>query len=290
MRHLPGGRVLAALVIFVLVAGVLAFWNGPPWLRAAPSPTGLPGSAEPGASAVAGPGSAAPGSAQPGTGGPGSSPIDTADWQLVRLHSLGYSIQLPPTFELVGGDDPSNPVPSYALINSIAPQIASGLKDQAARLSTAPGVFGELGLWGVEPDSLSQVGLLAGEPYRVAASDLQTVVQTSVSSRATPLEGSTVDQVSLPAGDGYLAIYRDSVDLGAHLEIHLRTPNGRYLVLVMTFITPTVDDSAVQRFLAVAGTLAPLAGDDFGRCAGTTVTVPGRARGPGPRGIAADHG
>lgn len=261
--------MLAVLVVFVGVAAALAFRNGLPWQASgAPGPSGT---ASPSAGASSLDGSALP---VPGTVGP--SPIDTSDWQLVRVRSLGFSIELPPTFELVG-DDPNNPVPSIAAIAKVAPPIADGLKQQGSILATAPGVFGQLGLWGVEPDSLSQVGLLAGQPYRVADADLQGIVQSAVAGRATPLEGSTIDQVEVPSGAGYLAEYRDAVDLGAHLEIHLRTPTGRYLVLVMTFITPTVDPASDGRFLAIAGSLAPLAGAESGDVPAPPATADGHA-------------
>ena len=269
MRNLPGGRGLAILVVFVLVAAALAVRNGFPWQAAgSPGESGLP-------SPTAGdsPGAAA----SPGIGTPGPSAIDTADWQLVRVHSLGFSIELPPTFELVSGDDPTKPVPSIDSIAAVAAPIADGLKQQASILSTAPGVFGELGLWSVEPDSLAQVGLLAGQPYRVADADLQGIVQSAVAGRETPLEGSTIDQVELPSGTGYLAEYRDAVDLGAHLEIHLRTPTGRYLVLVMALIAPTVDPASDGRFLAIAGSLAPLAGADSGDVPAPPATADGHA-------------
>lgn len=194
----------------------------------------------------------------------------------MRIRALGFSIQLPPTFELVG-DDPDHPVPSIDAIAKVAKPIADGLTEQSSRLSTAPGVFGELGLWAVEPDSLSQVGLLAGRPYRVAEADLRNVVEAAVAARATPLEGTTIDQVELPSGIGYLAGYRDAVELGAHREIHLRTPTGRYLVLVMTFITPTVDAATEQRFLAIAGSLTALAGAESGDVLAPAVTADGHA-------------
>jgi hypothetical protein len=245
MRNLPHGRPLAILTALAVVAAVLTIRGlvsfGPGQSTSSPGSSALPTPA-----------------ASP-SGAPVSTPIDTSGWTLVRVHALGFSIQLPPDFELVS-DDTEKPVPSIAAIESIAPPIAEGLRSQAARLATAPGVFGELGLWGIEPGSLTQVGLLAGRPYRVAEADLEGIVRTAVAQRATPLEGGSVDRVELPSGTGFLAGYRDAVDLGAHREIHLRTPAGRYLVLVMSFIGSSIDRAAESRFLTIAGTIAPLEG------------------------------
>ncbi|MEA2621438.1 MAG: hypothetical protein QOH61_348 [Chloroflexota bacterium] len=206
--------------------------------------------------------SAASGTQAPG-GSPVASPIDTAGWVLVRMHTLGYAMELPPTFETVT-DDTETPVPSIAAIESIAPELANGLRVQASRLASSAGVFGELGVWAVEPQSLAQVGVLAGRPYRIAEADLEGIVQSAVAARAAPLEGSSIDRVELPAGTGFLASYRDAGDLGVHREIHLRTPSGRYLVLAMSFVTSAIDRTAEQRFLAMAGSLAPLPGDESG--------------------------
>lgn len=245
MRNLPGRRPLAILMIFGIVAAVLTIRGMLPATRGQPSPSPVASPVAPSPSPLA------------------SGVIDTTGWTLVRVHALGFSIELPPSFELVS-DDTEKPVPSIDAIQDIAPPIADGLRSQAARLATAAGVFGELGLWGIEPGTLSQVGLLAGRPYRVAESDLEGIVQAAVAQRATPLEGNLVDRVELPSGTGYLASYRDAVDLGAHREIHLRTPNGRYLVLVMSFLGSSIDRPTESRFLAIAGSLAPLEGSASG--------------------------
>jgi hypothetical protein len=199
-----------------------------------------------------------------------------AGWTTVRVRTVGFSVELPPEFELVS-DDPDKPVPSIAAIQSVAPPIADGLRSQAERFAAAPGVFTELGLWGVEPGTLSQVGLLAGRPYRVAEADLEGIVKAAVAQRATPLEGNTVDRVELPSGVGYLASYRDAIDLGAHREIHLRTPTGRYLVLVMTFLDSSIERVAESRFLAIAGSLAPLQGAASGDIPAPSVGPEGHA-------------
>jgi hypothetical protein len=57
----------------------------------------------------------------------------------------------------------------------------------------------------------------------------------------------------------------------------VRTPTGRYLVLVMTLITPTVDPASDGRFLAIAGSLAPLAGADSGDVPAPPATADGHA-------------
>ena len=65
--------------------------------------------------------------------------------------------------------------------------------------------------------------------------------------------------IELPAGTGYLAGYRNQSDLSLHREVHLRTPNGRYLVIVMS-LAGTIDAATETGFLAIAGSLAPLPG------------------------------
>jgi hypothetical protein len=195
---------------------------------------------------------------------PGPSLIDTSGWLAVSMQALGFQIELPSDFEVVG-DDPSAPVVDFNAIAQYDPGVASGLQTQAQRIADSAGVFADLGLWAIEPESLVQVGVLAGSPYRVSSTaDLRSIVEGAVAQRATPLEGSSIDGIELPAGVGFLAGYRDQTDLGAHLEVHLMTPTGRYLVLVMSLQSATLDDANESRFLAIAGSLAPLVGTASG--------------------------
>jgi hypothetical protein len=264
VRSLPARAGLVLIVFVVLAVGVAVrgVLSSPQPGSAAsiPVPTDTLASDGNGSSLAAGSTASATGAAPTSSELP---QIDTASWPTLRLHTLGYSLQLPPSFEVIG-DDPDNPVPSIDAIASLSPAIADGIRTQAQRLDSQPGVFGELGLWSVEPTTLSQVGLLAGEPYRVASSDLKDIVSQAAAARATPLEGTSIDEIQIPAGNGYLVGYRDESDLGAHREIHVRTPTGRYLVLVMTVPTPTISAADEQRFLAIAGSLAPLEGADSG--------------------------
>jgi hypothetical protein len=174
------------------------------------------------------------------------------------MPGLGYAIDLPPDFERVS-DDPAHPVPSIAAIADRDPDQAANLQVVATRLQANAGIFGDLGLWAIQPSSLLQIGVLAGLPYRIAAADLRSHVEGAVAARASPLEPSSIDAIELPAGTGFLAGYRNSTDLSLHREVHLRTPNGRYLVIAMS-LTGSIDAATETRFLAIAGSLAPLPG------------------------------
>jgi len=219
-------------------------------------------------SSVAPGSSAAPGSTEASgaveSGRPGSSPklVDTRSWQLQQIAALGYSIDLPPDFERVT-DDPSQPVPAFAVIAKANPDEAYNLQIVAQRLASSAGVFGDLGIWSVRPTSLAQVGVLAGLPYRIGVADLQVQVKQSVSSRASPLDPTSIDAVEMPAGVGFLTRYRAATDLADHREVHLRTPNGRYLIVAMT-MPGTIDNALEAEFLAICGSLAPVAGTTSG--------------------------
>jgi hypothetical protein len=174
------------------------------------------------------------------------------------MPGLGYAIDLPPDFERVT-DDPQHPVPSIAAVAQRDPDTGTSLQIVASRLQANAGIFADLGLWAIQPSSLLQIGVLAGLPYRIAASDLHAQVDQAVAARASPLEGSSIDVVELPAGTGFLAGYRNQSDLSLHREVHLRTPNGRYLVIAMS-VPGTIDASTETEFLAIAGSLTPLPG------------------------------
>ena len=81
---------------------------------------------------------------------------------------LGYSVRLPPGFERVG-NDPDPPVPSSASIVDRDPQTANALSAAAQRIRDNGGLFDGLGLWSIDPPSLLQLGVIAGQPYRVSA-------------------------------------------------------------------------------------------------------------------------
>jgi hypothetical protein len=189
---------------------------------------------------------------------PAGSITNTSDWKTQAIPGLGYSIDLPPDFERVT-DDPQHPVPSIAAIQQRDPDTATSLQIVATRLQANAGIFGDLGLWAIQPSTLLQVGVLAGLPYRIAAADLHAQVEQAVAARASPLEATSIDVIELPAGTGYLAGYRNQSDLSLHREVHLRTSSGRYLVLVIS-LAGTMDASTETEFLAIAGSLAPLPG------------------------------
>lgn len=189
---------------------------------------------------------------------PEGSITDTSDWKTQAMPGLGYAIDLPPDFERVT-DDPQHPIPSIAAVAQRDPDAATSLQIVATRLQANAGIFGDLGLWTMQPSSLLQIGVLAGLPYRIAAADLHAHVEQAVAARASPLEGTSIDVIELPAGTGYLAGYRNQSDLSLHREVHLRTPNGRYLVIVMS-LPGTIDAGTETEFLAIAGSLTALPG------------------------------
>ncbi len=100
---------------------------------------------------------------------------------------LGYTMLLPPGFERVTGDT-SAPVPSSASIVDRDPQTGQALSAAAQRIHDNGGLFDGMGLWSIDPSSLLQLGVLAGEPYRVGAGDLQGIVEQAVVERASDLE------------------------------------------------------------------------------------------------------
>ncbi len=182
--------------------------------------------------------------------------MDISGWTEQVMPFLGYTVRLPPGFERVGGD-PALPVPSSASIVDRDPQTGEALSAAAQRIHDNGGLFDAFGLWSIDPGPLLQLGILAGQPYRVGAGELRDIVEQSVLERASELEDPVVEAVSVPAGSGFLAVYLDTTDLAQHREVHLRTPTGRYLVLATT-LPGLADDSIAQTVEAIAGSLRPL--------------------------------
>ena len=231
-------------------------------LAACGSAAGAPSASTAPSSATAGP-SAVPSSA-PGVAVVAASPvtlplIDTSTWAEQTMPNLGFLLKLPPGWERVG-PDPQAPVPSIAQINTADPTTAGDLQTQAQAMSAGLGLFDALGMWSVDPGSLLQLGLLAGSPYRVSADQLEGLVQQSVANRASQMSDPTITPISLPAGEGYLAVYLDVNDLSEHREVHLRTPAGRYLIMATTYPGLAEPDLA-DAVLAVASTIRPMPGD-----------------------------
>ncbi len=179
--------------------------------------------------------------------------IDTGAWSQQTMPFLGYTVLLPPGFERVT-DDPAAPVPSFASIVDRDTQTGTALSAAAQRIADNGGLFDGLGLWSVDPASLLQLGVLAGQPYRVGAAELRAIVEQTVSERASDMAEPVVQAISVPAGSGYLAVYLDATDLAQHQEIHLRTPTGRYLIVATSF--PGFADPTLEATVrAIAGSL-----------------------------------
>jgi len=182
--------------------------------------------------------------------------IGVSGWTEQVMPFLGYTVRLPPGFERVGRD-PAMPVPSSASIVDRDPKTGEALSAAAQRIRDNGGLFDAFGLWSIDPGPLLQLGILAGQPYRVGAGELRDMVEQSVLERASELEDPVVEAISLPAGSGFLAVYLDATDLAQHREVHLRTPTGRYLVLATT-LPGLADDGIAQTVEAIAGSLRPI--------------------------------
>lgn len=216
---------------------------------ASASPSAVPStSVRPASSAVSSPGASA---------SPEVPTIDTSGWSTYSMPFLGYSLALPPTWERVTSD-PDAPVPSIAVIAGRDEVTAQALQAAAEQVA-AGGLFASLGLWAVDPASLLQVGLLAGSPYRVTAEEFDGGVEQSVLDRASDQMTPIIGPVSFPAGDGFQAVYLDGTDLSEHREIHLRTPNGRYLLLASTY-PGLAEPELAATVLAIAESIRPLPG------------------------------
>jgi hypothetical protein len=184
--------------------------------------------------------------------------IDTSGWVRQVMPFLGYSVLLPPGFERVG-DDPESPVPSSASIVDRDPQTGAALSAAAQRIADNGGLFDGLGMWSIDPTSLLQLGVLAGQPYRVSPVELRDIVEQTIAERASDMADPVMQATGAAAGNGFLAVYLDATDLAQHREIHLRTPTGRYLILASSY--PGIAEPELEATVdAIAGSLRAIPG------------------------------
>ncbi len=151
-------------------------------------------------------------------------------WVDEAMPYLGYNVRLPVGWERVVGDV-DRPVASIASIADRDPVTARALAAAAEHIAADGGLLDPMGLWAVDPETLLQLGALAGQPYRIDADDLRARVEQSVSERASDMGDRVVEPVELPVGSGFRVVYLNAVDLAQHVEYHLRTPTGRYLLV-----------------------------------------------------------
>jgi len=137
------------------------------------------------------------------------------------------------------------------------PETGAALSAAAQRIHDNGGLFDAMGMWSIEPTSLLQLGVLAGQPYRVGAGDLRAIVEQAVTDRTSDLQDPVIQAISVPAGDGFLAVYLDATDLAQHREVHLRTPTGRYLILASS-LPGLADPLMEQTVVAIARSLRPI--------------------------------
>ncbi len=187
---------------------------------------------------------------------PGAAPAQ--GWVRESMPYLGYTVDLPASWERVGGD-PSAPVPSIDEIAARDQVTADALAAAAQRIGADGGLLDTLGLWAVDPATLTQVGVVTTQPYRIEADALQDQVDASIARRASDLQDPVVEPVSFPVGAGFRATYLDATDLAQHQELHLRTPTGRSLILAAS-IPGAFDADTIATIDAVAGSLAPIPG------------------------------
>ncbi|MBX3031803.1 MAG: hypothetical protein KF809_16770 [Chloroflexi bacterium] len=190
----------------------------------------------------------------------GSTPIaDPAPgWVREPMPYLGYTIDLPASWERVGGDA-STPVVSIDDIRTRDQVTADALAAAAQHIAADGGLLDAMGLWSVDPVSLLQLGVVAGQPYRIDAAALQDQVDASLTQRASDLQDPVVEPVSYPVGDGFRATYLDAVDLATHQELHLRTPTGRSLIVAAS-IPGALDASLDATLDAIARSITPIPG------------------------------
>lgn len=186
-----------------------------------------------------------------------------AGWVEEAMPYLGYDIQLPASWERVVGDT-RTPVPSVTSIADRDPVTAQALAAAAEHIAADGGLLDPMGLWAVDPASLLQIGVLAGDPYRIDADDLRERVDTSVAERGSDIGERSVEPVALPVGGGFRASYLNATDLAQHVEYHLRTPTGRYLVIAASL--PGLFDDALDAVVdGVARSLTPIPGSSGDR-------------------------
>ncbi len=177
-------------------------------------------------------------------------------WVEEDMPYLGYTVRIPASWERVIGDT-DEPVPSIAAIADRDQVTAQALVAAAEHIAADGGLLDAMGLWAVDPGNLLQFGVLAGQPYRIDADGLRAQVDASVSERASDAGDQLVDPVELPVGSGYRAIYVNAIDYAQHVEYHLRTPTGRYLLLAASL--PDLADASVLATLdEVARSVEPI--------------------------------
>lgn len=165
-----------------------------------------------------------------------------AAWADEAMPYLGFTVRLPAAWERVIGDT-SEPVPSIATIADRDQVTAQALVAAAEHIAADGGLLDPMGLWAVDPGDLLQFGMLAGQPYRIDAEDLRAQVDASVAERASDVGDPTVEAIELPVGDGFRAVYVNALDYAQHIEYHVRTPTGRYLVMAASL--PGLADQAL---------------------------------------------
>jgi hypothetical protein len=192
----------------------------------------------------------------PGLAAAVASPTVDDGWVDEAMPYLGYTVRLPSDWERVVGDA-TTPVPSISSIADRDQVTAQALVAAGEHIAADGGLLDPLGLWAVDPASLLQLGVLAGDPYRVVGDDLRARVDASLSERASDMGDRSVEPVILPVGAGFRAVYLNATDLAQHVEYHLRTPTGRYLVLAAS-LPGLFRDQQMELIDAVARTMAPI--------------------------------
>lgn len=179
-------------------------------------------------------------------------------WVRESMPYLGYTIDLPETWERVFGDT-SQPVPSIDAIATRDQVTADSLVAAAQHIAADGGLLDATGLWSIDPVSLLQLGVVAGQPYRIDADLVQDQVDASLTQRASDLQDPVVEPVSYPVGDGLRATYLAEADLATRQELHLRTPTGRSLIVAAS-IPGALDADLATTLDAIARSIAPIPG------------------------------
>ena len=91
-------------------------------------------------------------------------------------------------------------------------------------------------------------------------------MDASVAERGSDIGDRIVEPVALPAGGGFRASYLNALDLAQHVEYHLRTPTGRYLVLAAS-LPGSFDEPMSSVVDAIASSLKPIPGSSGDRAA-----------------------